>query len=230
MGLSLAVGYFADNLSSGDDEEHQLFREEMVALNQFIVSQGLAPHDEPESCESFSCDLYGYSGLHYLRRIAAHLALGGDLAPPGGEDAADDPVLQEYCNRAFPQKHRLFQRLLRRRPRHAAFDHLIFHSDCEGYYLPQDFPEVLFAQPNMKIPGGMIGSSIRLRDECQRLAAALQLPLDPEPHDEDVRSAVESQGQGDGTWERYGMESYTCIQLYQAALHSIRHGAAIVFC
>ncbi|MGI5156389.1 hypothetical protein [Microbispora sp. CA-102843] len=31
-------------------------------------------------------------------------------------------------------------------------------------------------------------------------------------------------------WRRYGVESFTCLQLTAAARHSIATGAAIVFC
>src|SRR5688572_505740 len=67
MGLSLEVGILAD-LKEHDPEGAQQFREEFETLNRFLASEGLPPHHEPESCEVWSGDMWGYSGLHYLRR------------------------------------------------------------------------------------------------------------------------------------------------------------------
>jgi len=75
----------------------------------------------------------------------------------------------------------------------------------------------------------MVGSSPRLLEECQRLASELKLPLDLDPEAREVYALVESQGMGDTTWKRYGMESFSCLRLYRAATHSIKTGAAVVF-
>ncbi len=177
--------------------------------------------------------MYGYSGLHYLRRIAAHLDLSGKLPSPGDKDASNDAFLQKYYQLVEGKPSRFFNRLrLLQRPstQKKAFDHLVFHSDAEGYYLPQDFPAVLFPPASIEIPGGMIGSSIQLLDECSRLAKTLELPLDLNPEAEDVWNACESQGTGATQWQRYGIESFTCLRLHAAAQHSMKTGAAIVFC
>jgi hypothetical protein len=196
-----------------------------------LASVGLPPHCEPERCEIFSCDMYGYSGIHYLRRIAAHLDLRGALPPPGGEDASKDEVMEEYY-RLAGQEHEggLLGRLFRRAPPHRTFDHLLLHSDAEGYYLPQDFSTVLFPPQSFQVPGEMVGSSTRLLDECKRLAEALQVPLDLDPEAEEVWEATNSQGHGNLQWQRYGIESFVCLRLYNACERSLEHHAAIVFC
>lgn len=48
----------------------------------------------------------------------------------------------------------------------------------------------------------------------------MELPLDLDPEDEQVYEAAESQGTGTTTWQRYGRESYSCLRLYHAAIHS----------
>src|SRR5262249_49437393 len=154
--------------------------------------------------------------IHYLRRVAAHLDLRGILPPPGEQDASDDKVVEEYYQLATQPGPGLWGRLFRRAARARTFDHLLMHGDAEGYYLPQDFPSVLFPPESLQIPGGMIGSSARLLDECKRLAAALQLPLDLDPEGEEVWKASESQSVGDAQWKRYGIESLTCLGLYHA--------------
>ncbi|HEY2308559.1 MAG TPA: hypothetical protein VGI05_22025 [Streptosporangiaceae bacterium] len=50
------------------------------------------------------------------------------------------------------------------------FDHLIHHSDCEGYYVPVDFGQVIVDE---RLAGGYLGSSVRLLAET----AGLPLPL-----------------------------------------------------
>jgi hypothetical protein len=142
------------------------------------------------------------------------------LPSPGDDDSAEDALLQKYyadfdgsdTRKAF-----------------GAYDHLIIHSDAEGYYIPQDFERVIIPGESCPIAGGIVGSSQRLLDECKRIAAVLQLPLELEAEDERVFNAAESQGKGATVWERYGRESYSCLQLYHAANHSISTGAAIVF-
>jgi len=62
-----------------------------------------------------------------------------------------------------------------------------------------------------------------------KVAFVLQLPLDHDREDERVFTATESQGSGETLGKRYGIESFGCLQLYQAGCHSISTGAAIVF-
>jgi hypothetical protein len=78
LGLNLEVGILAD-LKRHDPDRYQHYSEEFQRLNHFLVDSGLAHHQEPEDLPAeqvFSCQMWGYSGLHHLRRIAAHLALG----------------------------------------------------------------------------------------------------------------------------------------------------------
>ena len=110
-----------------------------------------------------------------------------------------------------------------------AYQHLMCHSDCEGYYIPQDFPEVLYPNNELNIPGDMIGSVPRLMNECRALARALNLPLDLEPDSDEVLEAVEEHpGKGEG-WKKNALESYVCLRLLQACDVSLRTMAAIVF-
>ncbi|HLX70643.1 MAG TPA: hypothetical protein VKV04_13535 [Verrucomicrobiae bacterium] len=220
MGLSIEVGLVADLLVN-DEEGAEEIQQQFAELSRYLTSIGLQPHVDPPDVEVWSGDMFGYSGLHYLRRLAAHLHYTQKLPEPGDDDSADDPVLQRYYNdyndapagKAF-----------------GAYDHLIVHSDAEGYYLPQDFECVIIPGDSCPVVD-MVGSSQRLRAECEKIAAALQLPLDLDPEDERLIEAAESQGEGGGAtaWERYGIESYSCLQLHRAACHSISTRAAIVF-
>ena len=228
MGLAIEVGTLADRLLH-DEEGAKWFRAEMATLSSYLESCGLAAHREPEVCPLFSMEMFGYSGLHYLRRIAAHLNLRQKLPTPGDENASQDAVLQEYFGLLAKPKGSFLNRLLSSHKTLREYDHLILHSDAEGFYVPQDFESVLFPSEHLKIPGGMVGSSQRLLTETTKLAQALGLPLDLEPESEEVWEAAESQGTGETLWQRYGIESYTCLRLYHAAKHSVANSAVIVF-
>ncbi|HTI98101.1 MAG TPA: hypothetical protein VL527_04280 [Dongiaceae bacterium] len=219
MGLNIEVGIIADLLEN-DEEGAEHFRGDFAMLSRYLASIHLKAHIDPDKVDVWSSDMYGYSGLHYLRRIAAHLHYTRSLPAPGDQNAAKDPNLVRYYSdfdKSDPTK------------AFGAFDHLIVHSDAEGFYIPQDFARVLIPGDAYPIPGGIVGSSQRLREECRKIAAALLLPLDLDPEDEQVFQAADSQGSGDITWKRYGIESYSCLRLYHAANHSIATGAAVVF-
>lgn len=228
MALTLEVGYLADMLKV-DMEGAKLFRNEMDKLTPFLKSSGLKPHAEPEECPVWSAEMFGYSGLHHLRRLAAHLNLKGSLPAPGGQDAAKDPVLNKYFNLSDKAKRSLMARMLGRKKIVREYDHLLVHDDAKGYYLPQDFSKVLFPPRKLEITGGMIGSSHRLLEETRKLAAAIELPLDIDPDSPKVWNAADNQGQGNLLWEKYGVESFSCLRLHKAAKLSIEHSAALVF-
>ncbi|HOA74813.1 MAG TPA: hypothetical protein PL151_20805 [Phycisphaerae bacterium] len=229
MGLSIQVGSLA-YLLVNDAEGAASLREDFSRLNAFLGSVGLEPHIEPQDCAVFSCDMYGYLGLHYLRRVAAHLDLEGVLPPPGQEDDFQDEAMEAYYLSASRPSGGWLDRFFGRRPMNRTFDHLMLHSDAEGFYLPQTFPQVLMAPDKFGVPGSMVGSSVRLLEECRRLAQALELPLDLDPESDLVWDATQTQGQGDTQWQRYAIESFTCLRLHKACIHSLETGAAIVFC
>ncbi len=219
MGLALEVGILAD-LRENDEEGFEDFKKQFDFINDFLQANGLPLHAEPLGLseeEILSYDMWGYSGLHYLRRVAAIVAETGKMPEPGDDNAADDPILQKYyANQGSDQKR---------------FAHFIIHSDAEGYYLPIRFDDVLFPPEDSEIDGdGMIGSSYRLLEECGELAKLLEVPLDIDPESDEVWLAADAQGESDVTWKKYGIESFVCLRLISAAKYSIETGAAIVFC
>ena len=225
MGLSVVVGLGTVLREEGEEEAAEQLEREFEVVNDLLESFGLPPHQEPYDLDAqklVSLDMYGYSALHRLRRVAAHLALGEELPPPGDTEAAQDPALQDY--------YQLFdENMLEGKAGGMRFQHLIIHSDAEGFYLPVDFDEVIVADPSLEVPGDMIGSSHRLLEECLELARALELPDDLEPESEEVWQAADGEGGGDRKWQRYGVESHTCLALTRACRASIETGAALVF-
>lgn len=104
MGLTLLVGGLASaQEEEPDGEATKYLKEQFAAINRALHTAGLAGHHEPVKLAPelrWTEDLFGYSNLHYLRRIAAHLAHGRSLPEPGDDDAADDPLLIAYFERA----------------------------------------------------------------------------------------------------------------------------------
>ncbi|HEV3469338.1 MAG TPA: hypothetical protein VG148_08460 [Pyrinomonadaceae bacterium] len=225
MGLTISVGLGTVLREEGEEEAVERLEEEFEVVNDLLESFGLPPHREPyelEAQQTVSFDMYGYSALHRLRRLAAHLALGEELPPPGDEEAADDPALQDY--------YQLFdENMLEGKAGGMRFQHLIIHSDAEGFYLPIDFDEVIVADPSLGVPGDMVGSSHRLLEECLELARALELPDDLDPEGEEVGRALDAGGEGELRWQRYGVESHTCLALIAACRAAAETGAAVVF-
>lgn len=214
MGLSIEVGSLS-SLIENDEEGYESFKQDLSNVNTCLAEAGLPLHTEPEDCETWGCDMFGYSGLHYLRRLAVHLDATEKLPEtPGDENSADDPLLESYYE-SLPT---------------SGFNHLLQHSDAEGFYLPIDFTEVLFPDEELEIPGGMVGSSIRLLAECQRIAQALGIPAELDESSDELWEAADAQGESDILWRRFGIESYTCVCLMCACKKSIETGAAVVFC
>lgn len=231
MGLCVGVGVLAD-LGEHDPEGAEWARADFAKINAALRAAGLPAHHEPDALPAEATrvggDLFGYSGLHYLRRIAAHLWEGRPVPPPGDQNAAGDLVLQRYHQQQGEPRPGLLGRLTGARARGPRFDHLIMHSDAEGYYVPVDFPRVIFGAGDDDVPGGMLGSSPRLLAECEHLAAALGLPTDIDPEADAVFEAAESQGQGTG-WRAYGIEAHSCLHLIHCARASLRWRTAISF-
>lgn len=213
MGLNMIVGVLVD----AEDDYTEMVRTDFVAIGELLERAGTRQWTEPDLVEGQDphFEMWGYSGLHTVRRLAAHLAADGRLPEPLDEAhrATDDPLLSN-----------VYKTLPGDPP--GPFDHLIHHSDREGYYVPVDFAHVIV---DKKAPGGYLGSSVRLLAETRRLAEALGLPEDLDPDSDEVFEATDAEEPATAGWQRYGVESYVCLQLLQAAKLSIATGAAIAF-
>lgn len=214
-----------------DDEAAEEIKTHFEVLNEYLASLHLPTHSEPSKCEVWSSDMFGYSGLHTLRRLAAHLDAGKPLPPPGKGDSSRDPILEAYFQDAVGAPQGWLRKLFGSRSKfQRSFDHLIVHSDAEGYYLPIDFSNVLVLPERYPVPGRMVGSVPRLLDELSRLASALKIPSDLHAQSEALWEAADSSGQGSELWQRYGIESFSCVVLQEGCRASMATGAALVFC
>lgn len=229
MGLALSVGLLGD-LRVNDPEGLDGYVDIFDSLNALLRANDLPAHNEPLDVEVWDAEMFRYSGLHYLRRLAAYVDSGRDLPGPGDSDSSADEVLEAYFNDVTRKKAGLIGSIFGKRKQfRREFDHLIVHSDAEGFYLPVDFPNVLFASEDMQVPGAMVGSVPRLLGECDRLAGILDIPPDITPDSDELWEAADAQGEGSAPWEQYGVESFSCVALREACRRSLKTGAAIVF-
>lgn len=175
MGLGITIGFLIDQLEN-DEEGVEWFKEDLERVNRQLRGAGLAQHEEPAGgFEPLSYELYGYTGVHTLRRLAAYDAAGRGLPAPYLEARTTDDALVDAYYAAHEERRGLFG--LRRSRKPGPYDHLMLHADNEGFYVPQDFPDPI---------GVELGSSQLLATECDRLAALVEVPESLDPDDEAV--------------------------------------------
>ncbi len=101
MGLSIVVGVLTQQKADLDPEEFREFASIFENLNTVLLQNGRSLHNEPLNLVEeyhFEADMMGYGGLHYIRRLASHLAINGKLPPPAATyeiSDTDDPVTEE---------------------------------------------------------------------------------------------------------------------------------------
>ncbi len=216
MGLAINVGYLA-NLERNDAEGAESFKQDLEKLNAVLLKNKLQPHQEPQLSKPIptrnACMSFPYSTIHYLRRVYAHVYYQREyedaewIAEPlkDREDPTKDDVLDD-----------VYDYLL-------GINHLLNHSDAEGYYVPQDFEEVIL---DNSIPGGMIGSSQQLLNELIEVAPALKIKLNGNNlSDDEAKRINDLAGSSQGLFREYT----AWLALFEAARLSIEHKTLIVF-
>lgn len=239
MGLTLGVGWLAEHAAQERAEDFSLAREPYEQLNAVLAEAGMDPHHEPVDIPDhriWSSDMWGYGGLHAVRRLAAYAVLRGTTPPPTSyENLATDPVTELYyahlskwyaASKATGIRALFTTRVIKPR-----FQHLAWHSDAEGFYIPRDFEDVIldYAQPQRDGLGGMVGSTQRLLLECQELAGIISLPLDLDEEDNDLLEAAEAPSAEYSDWRRFGIEAFGIIRLVRGCERSLELNAALVF-
>lgn len=237
MGLDISVGMLSA-LEDEDPESAQFHRLVLRDLNTVLAEAGQPPHEEPVGLapnDRFEAQMWGYGGLHYVRRLAAHLDIARQLPPVCDyEEASDDPLLAQYYDQCWshfePAKRGLFG-WFKSKPQPPRFLHLVCHSDCEGFYLPRALREVIIDQASELRAGigGMVGSSVSLAEEVLVLCEALAIPADLDPEDEAVWHNAENPAIEGAAYARYGVETFVLTRLRRACDLSIRTGSALVF-
>lgn len=213
MGLAIVTGHLADLVRIGETEGVAYFEATLATVNRLLAAEGLPAHVEPRTeppASRCSVGSFPYSTLHYLRRAYAHRADDPEwVATPlaDGEDPTTDDVLEEQASMLD--------------------SHLLCHSDCEGWYVPVGFGEVIFDEGN-ELPGGMLGSTQRLREELAQVAPALDISLDANDQLSDAEAArLDEIAGGDHPLWR---ELTAWFALWEATRISLASRCAIVFC
>ncbi|OYU75074.1 MAG: hypothetical protein CFE32_15635 [Alphaproteobacteria bacterium PA3] len=239
MGLTIGVGFLARE-ARDNVEELEAFKEVYHALNTVLAEAGMPLHSEPlgiPESDSFDAQMLGYTGLHAIRRLAAYYVCEGRLPPPGSFDRfAEDPVTellyQQLQKNLAPQNANFLPSLLSAEQAAPSFQHLMLHSDCEGFYLPTDFEHVIFdnVEPQRAGIGGMIGSAPRLLKECLVLAQLINLPLDLDIESEEMWEAADDPPSEGELWQIYGIEAFGIARLIRGCEAAIKHKAVLAFC
>lgn len=215
MGLAISVGQLAF-LRDEDPNEVEAFRDELRAVNRVLTANGLPPHEEPESlpeiteCVSIGSIPYGW--LHHTRRAVAYALRPGRRFLPlrDGEDPAADDLYDDV----------LF----------SCESHIICHSDCEGFYIPIDFPEPLYDDLNDDDPrvicGGILGSSQAGLRELVLAAPLLDIPLtDGRLADADAVAISEEAEEG----HPHEVARKAWLLLFKRLQQSVEFRSAVVF-
>lgn len=221
MGLDITVGLFIGKADSPEEEESRAeIRADLDRINSLLQQQGFPLHKEPILKESWVNSMR-YSTIHYLRRVYAYArAFPDKSAPPYSESQRSQKRDSKVSRQVESLSH-----------------HLLMHSDVSGYYVPVEFPEVIYDEG---VYGGYLGSSQRLLAELVYVAPYLGIRL----HGQVLRKTEEAkleqryedlvqqlqQLNDDAEESRAPLyEIRAWYVLYQAARWSVRKRAAIIF-
>jgi hypothetical protein len=212
MGLAVCLGVLVTG-PDDDPESTEHLTEQFAEINRLLEANGLPPHTEPTSLPKRARRIgpagFPYSWLHYLRRaVAFALQKAADKFRPvrkGADPSDDERVVNELCDTR---------------------SHLICHSDCEGFYVPIDFPDVLYHDDEDAIDGGgMVGSSQRALAEVLLAAPLLGIPLRKGKPSERTLKAIAAEPDTMPYW----IERQVWLTMYQAFRDSVQTGCAVVF-
>jgi hypothetical protein len=212
MGLAISLGVLASG-PGADAEGIEYFRDGFRQVNRVLAAHGLSPHTEPEWPPDFPYrgQLLGFphSWLHYLRRAVAYARQAPEqfYPVPEGENPADDERIDRELSVYMDS-------------------HLICHSDCEGFYVPIEFPDPLYDDREGRLPGGILGSSQRALQEVIQAAPLLGVPVMGGNLSDDAAKALAQEPDGS---HPYWIERQVWLTMFEAFRHSIEYQCAVVF-
>lgn len=213
MSLEITVGllYLLSNI--GEYEGLNYYKDMFNDINKVLKRHNIDTYKEPINLKREEIFYFQikYSVVASLKKLAAYIALNEVLPSPNYQNKN---IIEQYMKE---KKHK------------HSFDHLILHSDCDGFYVPVQFNEIVLLEPSLNIEGTIIGSSYKLIKECELIANFLGLPLDLDLESEEIDEIFESENLGPERWKEYIVESFACLVLYNAARRSICLGASVVF-
>jgi hypothetical protein len=212
MGLAVCIGALADLLEN-DPEGADWLRKDFEVVNRVLADHGLPAHVEPEIPPTLDdrsgLGSFPYSWLHYLRRAVAFARQApGEFCPvKEGDNPADDERIDRELSVYLAS-------------------HFICHSDCEGFYVPIDFPEPLYDDDRDELVGGVLGSSQRAMQELIQAAPLLSIPLPNGQLSDEVASAIAEEREGASP---YWIERQVWLSMFEAFRLSIKTKCAVMF-
>jgi hypothetical protein len=210
MGLSVSVGHLTYLLAEGDRSERRAARHDLREINRVLVENGLPRHAEPAALPRMRNRYRGiglpYDWLHYLRRAVAFARQAPEEFTPvaEGEDPSEDERVEHELLGVIES-------------------HLICHSDCDGYYVPIDFPEPLFDDTD-ELPGGMLGSSQAAMRELILVAPLINIRTRNGRVSDELVKKINAERRG-----KFYVERQVWLELFEAFRLSIQHGTAVAF-
>ena len=241
MGLNICVGMLADLIKEDPDGAEDM-RLDLTAINVALAAHGFATHDEPEDAPVWDAAVYGYAGLHALREYAGYMAAGQDVPRDveldGSQTAQSDAVVEAFLKHINGSGEltlvgRLFRSLSKKsEPAEAPrFQHLIVHSDCDGYYVPVHFERPLAPRRTTEATEHLfpLGSVFRLEAEINTLADHMELPADIGLEDR-AFDGERAQSPEAPLWRVQPTAAQACAVLREACHRALHSGAAIAFC
>jgi hypothetical protein len=217
MSVLLHVGWL-DEMRRCDQEGFRDAKKAFAAINKALRKEGAPTYEEPERIRGggWGFKLNPENGIAFLQRFAAYFYDDEvvEWPVPGDPATMDNPLDDEEWEEACYMLELL------------PFQHLILHPPRYGYWVPVDFPDAIFPDEKFGI-GNQLGSSVRLKAECEELAKILRLPLGLDPEADEVTEAMFNPGKSRTRWKKYGVESHNLLALYRACEQSIKLGAAI---
>lgn len=204
MGLTITVG-LEQSFVGIDEEGVESARKSMIRLSEGLADHGIVwAEPPPAAIPSGRARLthFSYGLIHYLRRAYTVVCREEPLTPVADADelAEWDDEVDDLAIDCQP--------------------HLIYHSDCDGTYVPVDFDEPV------TVDSVIVGSSQRLLRELRTCAGPLGITLAADGTLTDAEAArVASVPSG----HPFRREWEAWLALHEAARVSIATGHAIVF-
>lgn len=217
MSTTMHVGWL-NEMRRCDREGYEIAKKHFAAINRALRLAGVAEYQEPELLPGYPwwTQLSPSNGIAFLQRFAAYVTEGGPKKwpVPGDPMTMVNPLQDEMWEEAST--------LLGMHP----FQHLSLHDPQWGYWVPVDFPDVIFPAESLRV-GNQLGSSARLKVECEALAEILELPLDTDLESEEIGGGDFHWNRNKPRWKKYEVESGVLLALHRACRESLRVGAAI---
>lgn len=229
MTLVVSVGVIGPASRRGAPGSARRAMRALDHVNGRLRAARLREHHEPDCVDPVAVLEFRLSGgaeIMALRRLAARIRAGVAPAPPTDAPPLEDPILREYYSTGRVELSNDGVAVFNS-PGAPCFDHLVFHSERAGFYLPLELPGVIVSDGPAWLSA--IGSSVTLARECEAIAAAIELPLASAP---DLQAILALPATSSGRVRRCKgllVQSLCCLQLHRACRRSLALGAAVVF-